>query len=163
MMDIERLKEELRAIEQSYNFIETIEEWQSDMRNSLALLGSFIEAEIARQSVKSEDVAEAIEYFTKHRKRLMITSTELLNSEQKAEIQAITDKENLAITALQAYQPWIPVSERMPTENDALCQMVFTWSEEKKELEVQHWRHVQYDPDTTHWKPLPEPPKGETP
>lgn len=103
-----------------------------------------------RQSVKSEDVQRAIGDLLDMKEHWCADSTDN---------DAISI--DLAIAALQAYQPWVSVDDRLPELDDALCLMVFTWSEKNKELEVQHWRHVQYDPDTTHWCPLPEPPKGE--
>ena len=67
----------------------------------------------------------------------------------------------LAITALQAYQGWISVEDRLPTEDDAddYGRMLFYWDNGLVDV----WNHVVMGENVkvTHWKPLPEPPKGE--
>ena len=57
------LEEQLKTIEKSYDFIEMIEDWQADMRNSLYLLGVFVETELARQAVTTEEIEDAIKYY----------------------------------------------------------------------------------------------------
>ena len=70
---------------------------------------------------------------------------------------------DLAITALQAYQPWVSVSERLPErgenylccEDDIMAIFVAYYNDSG-------WKRPLYRETTvTHWKPLPEPPKGE--
>ena len=79
-----------------------------------------------------------------------------------------------AITALQAYQPWIPCSERMPTEDDADSKgnlmayfadgAIETWEWD----EIGKWnddsmREYEGFEEITHWRSmLPEPLKGGT-
>ena len=60
---------------------------------------------IARQSVKSEEVAEAIEWAQ---------SMEVLYEEEQ--MPECADCVKTAITALQAYQPWVSVENRLPEE-----------------------------------------------
>ena len=56
------LEEQLKTIEKSYDFIEMIEDWQADMRNSLYLLGVFVETELARQAVlKTIEILERLD------------------------------------------------------------------------------------------------------
>ena len=101
-MDIERLKELRKKIPEYYGngFMSLVH-----CDNMLDL----IDDAIARQSVKSEEVAEAIGDLLDMKEHWCADSTDN---------DAISI--DLAITALQAYQA-----------------------------------------DVTHWKPLPEPPKGE--
>ncbi|NLD33072.1 MAG: DUF551 domain-containing protein [Trichococcus flocculiformis] len=115
---------------------------------------ALIDAEIARQSVKSEDVQEAIEQ---------------LQSEYVDDFEgypASCGKWNrnidLAIAALQEYRPCAKVSEGLPPENELRNGMVLAWSTELDEWQVENWGYVENRPDDyTHWKPLPEPPEGE--
>lgn len=69
----------------------------------------------------------------------------------------------IAITALQEYQPWISVKDRLPErdgdyiccEDDIMAIFVACYS-------ASGWQRPLYrDITVTHWKPLPEPPKGE--
>ena len=61
-------------------------------------------------------------------------------------------------------EQWIPVTERLPEkEGDYLIYVTvpFTGS---KFITVMHYEKDAYIPiwlDTTHWMPLPQPPKGE--
>jgi len=70
------------------------------------------------------------------------------------------------ITALQAYQPWVSVSERLPDGDDADEKgLVLTYDKlENQEAfpwdKLEEWNATK-DNKITHWKPLPEPPKGE--
>jgi NAD-specific glutamate dehydrogenase len=119
-----------------------------------------IDAAIARQSVKSEDVAEAIDML----KELQHDNYVFQNyTEQDVKNYGLI---SLAITALQAYEPWIPCSERMPTEDDADEKgLVLTYDSRKRQEtfpwhEVGKWNQI-HEVKFTYWKPLPEPPKGE--
>lgn len=63
-------------------------------------------------------------------------------------------------------QKWIPVSERLP-ENDQYALCLFT----DGSYHVFQWNYIDWmwndgcewwqEKDVTHWMPLPEPPKGE--
>lgn len=64
--------------------------------------------EIARQSVTSKEVQEAIVILTEWRD--FLSGTLPVGAEGTREIMSY----NLAITALQEYQPWVSVSERLP-------------------------------------------------
>ena len=59
-------------------------------------------------------------------------------------------------------QQWIPVTERLPSEEDAdddACVMAIHKASKRRCF---HWRSVADNPfDFTHWMPMPEPPKGE--
>jgi hypothetical protein len=105
------------------------------------------DAAIARQSVKSEEIQEAIE-------ALKVCAWG--NPDMSKQI-------NLGIVALQAYQPWIPVDEKLPTEEG---RYLVTFQE--RVIDVCWFSNGQfsiYGEKKTHlissWKPLPEPPKGE--
>lgn len=142
-MDKGGYREELRALEES---------------------SKPINEAIARQSVKSEDVKEAIE-------QLMSEYVDDFEG-YPASCGKWNRNIDLAIAALQDYQPWIPVSERLPTEEDAdrcgriqVCWdsgLVDVWNP----IMLEHHVTKRYDgalTKVTHWKPLPEPPKGEAP
>lgn len=116
------------------------------------------DAAIARQSVKSEEIQEAIE-------ELMSGGWQ---SYKDGYPITLGDKTiGLAITALQAYQPWIPVSERLPTEEDADKKGLVLAYDKLETQETCPWYCIEEwnatkDNKITHWKqPLPEPPKGE--
>ena len=76
-------------------------------------LAQYEEAAIDRQSVKSEDVAEAIEVL----ECIYPSQKEIMSGEYPH----VADALDLAITALQAYQPWISVKDRLPTEKQAIA------------------------------------------
>ena len=156
-MDIERLKELRRQI--------VGEHWgiNGDDLKLLYNLLPLVDEAIARQSVKSEDVQEAIEHFEA---LIYIGADKYLES-----------KYNLAIAALQAYQPWVSVSERLPDDgvpvlvtyigfNDGKPHSdgVAKWSIEENAY-VGGWLlesdSSEVTVEITHWKPVPEPPKGE--
>ena len=123
--------------------------------------------EIARQSVKSDEVSDAIEVL------------ECIYPSQKeivtGEYPQVADALDLAITALQAYQPWIPVSERLPMNSIPVLVTYIGFSDGKPysdgvakwsiELNAYNggWAWTIDGSDVTveitHWKPLPEPPK----
>ena len=92
-MDIERLKE--------------LKGWVNDLRKFGVSEGNevitILDEAIARQSVKSEEVAEAIGDLLDMKEHWCADSTDN---------DAISI--DLAIAALQAYQPWIPVSNIKP-------------------------------------------------
>lgn len=59
-------------------------------------------------------------------------------------------------------QRWIPVTERLPTEEDADDDgFVFAYTAEHKKI-IARWTDVcRFSDFVTHWMPLPEAPKGE--
>lgn len=93
-MNIDSLKTELDTVRQSYEFIEAIEEWQTDMRNSLALLGDFIEAQLAYQTITEEDVKDAIEGL----------EFDLLYSQRKSECGLVEVVPESLETLIKAYK-----------------------------------------------------------
>ena len=134
-------------------------------------LAQYEEAEIAKQSViaksaTSEEVQRAIEQLKYAREQ-----------DREFDDGTFVDSLDLAITALQAYQPWIPCTERMPTDgtpvlityvgfNDGKFHSdgVATWSIEENGYNGGWLWEIDGSEATveiTHWKPLPEPPKGE--
>ena len=123
MLNIEKLKElkqqvfddfQLYEVKMQNSFEESMREVTptGEMDEAGNDLTSLIDAEIARQSVKSEEVQEAIDIL----QAIRPSEKEI----KSGEYPEVADAIDLAITALQAYQA-----------------------------------------DVTHWKPLPEPPKGE--
>jgi len=144
-------------------------------------LAQYEEEAIARQSVKSEEVAEAIEVINKkiyaHKefiRQAKITNMAINLLPHYVKIKSL----DLAISALQAYQPWIPVSERLPknSEHDwVLAQITedngYMWIPKVVEYrerigdwycEELGWLKTHNGTfKVTHWKPLPKPPKGE--
>ena len=158
-MDIERLKElklavgvvfqhwlDTAATQKGFDNTESKKFFEHDAEH----IQEILDEAIARQSVKSEDVAEAIEYFED---TMQFISGEPQEKDHK-----------LAITALQAYQPWVSVSERLPDGDDAdkkgrvltydklETQETFPWDC------IEEWNATK-DNKITHWKPLPEIPK----
>lgn len=118
------------------------------------------------QSATSEEVADAIEKLTYAR-----------DQDREFDDGTFVDSLDLAITALQAYQPWIPVSERLPGKPEYDWVLVhitlypdgFVGLPHVAELRRGEWFSTEYDlpieqilqGTVTHWKPLPQPPKGE--
>ena len=79
----------------------------------------------------------------------------------------VYDGINTAIEALQAYQPWVSVSERLP-DGDVASVLIHTnkggVSEGQYYPCIKSWKQFRWsveNADVTHWKPLPEIPKGE--
>ena len=127
--------------------------------------------EIARQSVKSDEVSDAIEVL------------ECIYPSQKeivtGEYPQVADALDLAITALQAYQPWISVEDRLPEIPEGrygvMCNVMVDNCSSTKVMSLLYekdtvrgktvcrWKwYGKISPwNVTHWKPLPEPPKGE--
>lgn len=119
--------------------------------------------EIARKSVKSEDVQRAIKTV----EGIAICSS---FKDQREDAK-------LAITALQAYQPWIPVSERLPERPEYDWVLVhitlspdgFVGLPHVAELRRGKWFSTEYDlpieqilqGTVTHWRPLPPKPEGK--
>ena len=124
-----------------------------------------LKAEIARQSVKSEEVAEAIDQIE--------SLIKAIGNDMHWRSDKLMKSLNLAINTLQAYQPWVSVSDRLPEEGAivmvAYGEVIYFaslqyWGIHGKEVPV--WRvgmghRIEKDFSETHWKPYLEPPKGE--
>jgi len=158
-MDIEKLKE--------------LKSWVSDLRKFGVSEGNeiieLIDEAIARPSVTSEAVQEAIgllagkSYGTHNLSCDCVFCTAL----------------DLAVAALQAYQPWVSVSDRLPDDGIPVLVTYLGFCDGKPHSDgVARWSIEEnaYDGgwlweidrsevtvEITHWKPVPEPPKGETP
>ena len=166
-MDIERLKELKQRIEDIH--------WQINSQIAFSLLCDLlplVDEAIARQSVKSEDVAEAIEQLRSE----YLDDFDGYSPETCGKWNRNID---LAITALQAYRPWVPVSERLPDDiNEYLIVIKHKYECEKKwqydvDVATSNGSYLNnfWDTDNdwdegqeihvTHWQPLPEPLKGE--
>lgn len=152
-MDIERLKEHdlyvLRGI------VSGLEEEQSIDPVIARQFEKVIDEAIARQSVIDEDVIEAIEYLQP------LTEHPIMSGNFAKHIKT-------AITALKEYQPWIPVSESLP-DGDVASVLIYTKeggvAEGQYYQSISAWKQFRWsveDSKVTHWKPLPELPKGET-
>jgi len=161
-MDIERLKKLRRQIVGGHWGI------NGDDLKLLYNLLPLVDEAIARQSVTSEDVQEAIE-------QLMYGSWQ---SSKDGYPITLGDKTiNLAIAALQEYQPWVSVSERLPNDGVPVFVTYIGFSDRKPYSDgVARWSieengynggwlweldRSEVAVEITHWKPLPEPPKGE--
>lgn len=128
----------------------------------------------------SEEVKDAIEW----------TEEVLSNSEiwrdgdfgiPVAKSRKLETTRQLILSALQAYEPWVSVENRLPEIPDGrygvTCNVmvdncsstkVMSLLYEKDKVRgktVCRWKwYGKISPwNVTHWKPLPEPPKGETP
>ena len=110
-----------------------------------------LKSEIARQSVKSEEVQRAIGDLLDMKEHWCADSTDN---------DAISI--DLAITALKAYQPWVSVEDRLPTKDDADDHwQILAYSEGLQQSTICLWYHIIGDNVTTHWRGNVEPPKGE--
>lgn len=161
-MDIENLKE-LQIAKQvlilnksavQYDLAPSKED--QEFIDAVEIAVSLIDEAIARQSVTSEEVAEAITQL-----EIMATNMmgEIQNGNPLAEmnIKAI----DLAIAALQEYQPWVSVADRLPESDDGHQNLVLVL-DIGGNYEIEMPSHIIRNiEDYTHWKPLPEPPKGE--
>ena len=152
-MDKGRYREELRALEESCKPVDTA---------------------IARQSVKSEDVQEAMKQVKGE-----LDWYALMSPNTAWSVDDIRRRKNARtiITALQAYQPWVSVKDRLPEKPQYDWVLVhitlspdgFVGLPHVAELRRGKWFSTEYDlpieqvlqGTVTHWKPLPEPPKGE--
>ena len=146
-MDKGRYREELRALEESCKPIDEA---------------------IALQSVKGEEVQEAIEQL----------QTEYVDDFEgyPASCGKWNRNIDLAIAALQEYQPWVSVKDRLPDEWIPVLVTYIGCNDGKPRSDgVARWRVKEnayvsgwlWDLDRsevaveiTHWKPLPEIPRG---
>lgn len=92
-------------------------------------------------------------------------------SGRAAAVQAVSDACILAVAALreQEQRRWIPVTERLPDENNrwvlCLCvggaMEVLRFDYTMRNWDSQYPRRCYMEKYVTHWMPLPEPPKEE--
>jgi hypothetical protein len=168
-MDIESA-----IIEKSYAKLKEATGYLSDNKQNDydCALDELYSAAIARQSVKSEEVAEAIDML-----QVIRPSEKEIKS---GEYPGVAESLDLAITALQAYQPWIPVSTVKPEKSGRyLAYVPEHWtvdSHKEGKVIIAYFRELNYEGkrrtwddgaysisgEVTHYLPLPEPPKGET-
>ena len=151
----------------SFERLKELKSWVSDLRKFGVSEGNeiivLIDEATARQSVTSEDVAEAITVLKRiNHTREQVARMVLIEWAQPQ--KAIQQTVDLAITALQAYQPWVSVSERLPEKS--LDVLTFRKNGNSKVLRFENdckWydSYNEWETDVTHWCPLPEPPKGE--
>lgn len=151
---------------------ELIQSEDSDLWDYKEELITLINEAIARQSATSEEVQRAIEELSQASDRSHYAQD---GAPVKTLISLATI--DLAITALQAYQPWIPVSERLPDQCESYLVVVKEKDQPNDLIHVDvassygkyiddfwdtfnDWKEGQ-EVHITHWKPLPEPPKGE--
>ena len=98
---------------------------------------------------------------------------------KSGEYPDVADAIDLAITALQAYQPWISVDDRLPEIPEGrygvTCNVMVDNCSSTKVMSLLYekdtvrgktvcrwkWYGKISQWNVTHWKPLPEPPKGE--
>ena len=108
------------------------------------------------------DIEKAIEHFKQLVKTDEMAVSCLKPDETEKSIQVEwLQYNNLAITALQAYRPWIPVSERLPVSDDGHQNLVLVLGV-GGDYEIEMPSHIIRNiEDYTHWKPLPEIPRGQ--
>ena len=156
-MNIERLKE--------------LKSWVSDLRKFGVSEGNeiivLIGEAIARQSVKREDVAEAIEEMAQASDRAHYSQD---GNHVKLPVSLKTI--DLAIAALQAYQPWVMVSVEKPETYPPNGKVVLLKMSNAQYPVIGHYSKTFENFKTltggeypvsivTHYKSLPQPPKGE--
>ena len=164
----------------SFERLKELKSWVSDLRKFGVSEGNeiivLIDEAIARQSVKSEDVAEAISWVTNTRHRNQYMSGDWTAPMGNHINRTIQDT---IITALQAYQPWVSVEDRLPEIPEGrygvMCNVMVDNCSSTKVMSLLYekdtvrgktvcrWKwYGKISPwNVTHWKPLPEPPKGE--
>ena len=162
VMDIERLKDATRRITRAmcsrsvntayHGFIEDLDE-----------LTHWAFQHIAAQSATIEDVAEAIEE---------LMSGVWQSSKDGYPITLGGKTLDLAITALQAYQPWVMVSVEKPETYPPNGKVVLLKMSNAQYPVIGHYSKTFENFKTltggeypvsivTHYKSLPQPPKGE--
>ena len=122
-----------------------------------------LKAEIARQSVKSEEVQREINRLTDALKQTKEAAKELKEQKYAVNMLPVYDQIKsleLQITALQAYQPWVSVKDRLPTKDTTVI-VCFDDGFIATVTYGADWELWSDSGEPTHWKPLPEPPKGE--
>ena len=164
-MDIESLKE--------LNGIVALHVWLSEKAKKD--LTALIDEAIARQSVKSDSLTSAID-------RIACWELEnpIMGEDATIDLEEIPVAEaRIILTALQAYQPWIPVSNIKPEKSGRYIAYVPEhWtadSHKDGKVIIAYFRELNYEGkrrawddgawgisgEVTHYMPLPEPPKGE--
>jgi len=160
-MDIEILKELKQQIKGVHDGI------NGDDFNLLYDLLPLIDEAIARQSVTSEEVQHEIDRLSNVLEQTKEAAKELKEQKYAVNMLPVYDQIKsleLQITALQAYRPWIPVSERLPGKRvdvltyreNGYCKVLRFETDGKWYDSYNEWEN-----NVTHWKPLPEIPKGE--
>lgn len=138
-MDIERLKELKLAVGVVFQYWLDTAANQKGFDNTVSkkffehdaeCIQELIDEAIARQSVKSEEVAEATKRFEKRNNKLKEVQDNgdagCVDIETWEKYQGFLEDNNLAITALQAYQPWVSVEDRLPESEKSvllLCEV----------------------------------------
>ena len=181
-MDIERLKElkdylrvanELSILNDD-NLMQRIVE-SNDVTNTIDIAIELLNAEIARQSVKSEEVAEAMKQVKGE-----LDWYALMSPNTAWSVDDIRRRKNARtiIASLQAYQLWVPVSERLPEIPEGrygvTCNVMVDNCSSTKVMSLLYekdtvrgktvcrWKwYGKISPwNVTHWKPLTEPPEA---
>ena len=97
----------------------------------------------------------------------MYAEDDLVGARKQSDATTRKNRTVEEVTALQAYQPWISVEDRLPTKDDADKKgLVLTYDKlETQEsfpwYAIEEWNATK-DNKITHWKATLEPPKGET-
>lgn len=69
---------------------------------------------------------------------------------------------DLILAALDAYEPWVKCSERLPTNSEQVV-VLYDMPGEERRLDIDYYDGTgcwnSFDPYVTHWKPLPKPPE----
>ena len=142
------------------NLIELIKN-ENELQNYLSDSVDVIDEAIARQSVTSEDVQEAIEWVTSTGHSNQYMSGDWTAPMKNHINQAIQET---ILSALQEYQPWVSVEDSPKKDNKYLAILQFYKEPKDQIIEVVEyygeWK-VNYEWNVICYKPLPEPPKGE--
>jgi len=128
-------------------------------------LQQLILSEQRKRSVRSEDVQRAIDDV-----QYSLSCSERCGT--KCEVIVGQNSARLAITALEAYQPWISVDDRLPKDYQHENGEPMEFNVMIKDAEVPttlcfngskwfEWSDTDRFFEVTHWMPLPQPPKGE--
>lgn len=144
-MDIERLEELRKRLE--YNSELEDEEIEN--------LWELIDEAIDRQSATSEEVRRAIQTL----KNIYPSPKQIATGEYPHVAEAI----DIAITALKEYQPWVSIGDRLPERGKhvLLCCEVRPSGARYVCDNWGDYSSIFTGAFATHWKSLPEPPKGE--
>ena len=178
---IEEMREKIR--EQGRLHDPLLEIQMQTKINMLHDICSFLDAEIARQSVTDEAVQMAIEFQQEEIYNAKF-SWSCLDEESKCEpgteemhVDYLYAHE-LAITALRQMHGWVSVDERLPRKEDYFetknpteffLPVLINGYSENREVDLIETRLFDEIADSfkyrgiTHWMSLPEPPKGEQP
>lgn len=169
-MDIERLKELREEVFEDYKayMVKNLKDEDGKVYPSTVPLDEcspigkdlleLIDEAIARQSVKSEEVAEAIEWL-EHWK--MVKECDARSYPHRTEHAEIAANCRVLLDALR----WVPVIERVPDERDAKGNRIDVLLYADGEQYVGHrWRDGwrvdgEWIENVTHWRHLPPKPE----